>query len=335
MNATDPAGLGEGARPRVLITWPEYPDSRSRAARSLAAAGLEIRLAPKLGARTPDALLDLVAQCDAAIVSTDPFTADVLAAAPRLRLISRVGVGTDSIDLGAAAKLGIMVTAAKGTNEYAVAEHTVGLMLALLRRTVAQDRWVREGSWLRTGDALGNDLAGRSVGLVGLGTTGLAVARLLAGFGVRLLGHDPAVQRADGVEVLPLSELLRRSDVVSLHTPLTPATANLIDAPAIAAMRPGVLIVNTARGGVVDETALAEALRSGHVAGAAVDVFADEPPLGSPLLSMTDRTILTPHIAGITRESMAAMINHATRAVVDWASGRVPDGLVTPPPVHL
>jgi len=313
----------------VLITWPDYPDDSSGHARRLMAADFRLRRAPKLGARSPEKLMELVRHCTAAIVSTDPFTAEVLAAAPHLGIISRVGVGTDSIDLAAAAARGISVTAAKGSNESAVAEHTIGLMLAALRKTVAQDTWLRAGEWRRTGDALGRDLGGKTVGLVGLGTTGMSVARLLSGFAVTVIGYDPVVTRADGVTVVSLPELLRTADVISLHCPLTPATANLIDAKAIAAMRRGMVLVNTARGGVVDEAALAEALRNGQVAAAGLDVFHDEPPQASALLALPDRTVLTPHIAGLTLESVEAMVDHATQAVLDWAAGRVPTGLVT------
>jgi phosphoglycerate dehydrogenase-like enzyme len=316
------------AAPLVLVTWPDFP--KNTAAR-LRAAGLRLRRAPKHGARSPHELVELARGCAAAIVSTDPFTADVLGALPGLRLIARVGVGVDSIDLAAASARGVRVTAARGTNEHAVADYTLGAMLAVLRRIAAHDAAVRRGEWERTGERVGADLHGKTVGLVGLGRVGSLVARRLAGFDVAVVAYDPAGGGVAGVRRVTLDDLLRAADVVSIHAPLTPATRNLIDARAIAAMKAGAVLVNAARGGIVDERALAAALAEGRLGGAALDVFEREPPDGSPLLSLAERTLLTPHIAGLSGEAIAAMVEHAAAAVLAWAQGRRPDGVVNPP----
>jgi phosphoglycerate dehydrogenase-like enzyme len=326
--ATGSPAPGSGSARLLLVTWPAFPEG-SGWDRRLADAGFVIRHAPKSGARTPEELADLIRDCTAAIVSTDPMPAEVFDQCERLRIVSRVGVGTDSIDLAAASRRGVLVTAARGSNEEAVADHTVGLMLAALRRVTEQDPSVRRGEWNRSGDALGTDLYGKTVGLIGLGTIATLVARRLAGFAVRILGCDPVATPPDGVRHVSMAELLAASDVVSVHVPLSVATRNLVDRRALGALKPGAVIVNTSRGGVVDEQALAEALAGGRLGGAGIDVFFDEPPLGSPLLT-APRTVLTPHIAGLSRDSVAAMVERATTAGLDWAAGVSPRGLVNP-----
>ena len=217
-----------------------------------------------------------------AIVSTDPFTADVLRDCGRPAGHRRVGVGVDSIDLDAASARGVQVATTPGANEHAVADHAVGLMLAVLRRIPQLDRDVRAGGWHRTGPSTPRQLTGATVGLVGYGHIGRRVAARLRGFDVQLLVHDPALPAGDPETSIALDDLLRRSDVVSLHCPLMSSTRHLIDARALALMRPEAVLVNTSRGGVVDERALLAALRGGSIAGAALDVFDGEPPPGLP-----------------------------------------------------
>ena len=310
----------------VLVTWPDYDLDDPMLGGALLAAGLEIRLEPKRGARSPEQLLGLLDGAVGAIVSTDPFTAAVITASPDLRVISRVGVGYDSIDVDAASAAGVQIATTPGGNEAVVADHTVALMLALLRRIPELQHDLRSGGWNRTGRFVPRQLTGTTVGLVGLGAIGRRVAERLAGFDVELLVHDPAL----GDRSVPLDTLLERSEVVSLHCPLTPATHHLIGERALARMRPDAVLVNAARGPIVDEPALVEALRRGAIAGAALDVFEVEPvPRDSALLSM-DNVVVSPHVAGLSSRSVAEMTRRATNAVLDVVAGRPVEHLVNP-----
>ncbi len=318
----------------VLVTWPGYREDDPEQGALLGSAGLAIRLAPKVGRRTPGELVPLVSDVVGAIVSTDPFDAAVFAAAPRLRVVARVGIGTDSIDLDAATRAGVAVTTTPGALEETVADHTLALMLASLRRVVENDASVRRGEWERAGRLTGIDLNGATVGLIGLGTIGRAVARRLLGFGSHVIACDPAVPAYDGVELVDLPTLLRRADVVSIHLPLTTETRGLIGADQLKEMRRGAVLVNTARGGIVDESALAEALENGHLRAAALDVFAEEPPPASALLRL-ENAVFSPHIAGISERSLRTLVGQATRAVIDVLAGRAapvvnPDALARP-----
>jgi phosphoglycerate dehydrogenase-like enzyme len=306
--------------PTVLVTWIDFdPDGRLTGAR-LRAAGLEIRLAPKTGARTPGEMAALAADAVAAIVSTDPFDREVFNASPGLRAIARVGVGTDSIDLDAATDAGVVVTTTPGANRETTADHALALILAALRRLVEHDASVRRGEWSRGGDLTPWELHGTTVGIVGYGEIGRAVARRLRGFDVELLVCDPAARAAGDVETVPLRELLCRSDVVSLHVPLTSATAGLIGAPELALMRRSAVLVNASRGGLLDEAALAEALGAGRLRGAALDVFADEPEVPRALADLRN-VVLTPHVGGLSERSIASMTERATSHVLDALDG--------------
>jgi phosphoglycerate dehydrogenase-like enzyme len=326
MHQFEPSRAGRG---EVLVTWPDYAADAPGVGAALREAGLSVRLAPKLGNRSPDELRELARGVVGAIVSTDPFDADVLERCPDLRVIARVGVGVDSIDLGAATACGVAVTVTPGANEATVADHAVALILAAVRRICMHDAAVRRGEWNRTGPHTAWLLTGKTVGLVGYGRTGRLVAERLRGFGVRLLASDPVAPAGDGVEGVALSELLAAADIVSLHVPLVPGTRDLIGAEQLALMPPHAVLVNTSRGGVVDEEALADALRGGRLRAAALDVFADEPPVGSPLLSLPNVT-LTPHVSGLSEDSITEMTRRATASVVDVLAGRAPADLANP-----
>ena len=320
------------ARPTVLVTWMGFdPDGRETGAR-LRAAGLQLRLAPKTGARTTADMARLAANAVAAIVSTDPFDRRVFAAAPKLRAIARVGVGTDSIDLAAATEAGVVVTTTPGANRETTADHALALILAALRRVVEHDASVRRGEWSRGGDLTPWELNRTTVGLVGYGDIGRAVARRLRGFDVDLLVCDPASHDRGDVESVGLPELLRRSDVVSLHVPLTDTTIGLIGAPELALMPRSAVLVNTSRGGLVDEAALADALRAGRLRGAALDVFADEPSVPLPLAGLRN-VILTPHIGGLSERSIGSMTERATSHVLDVLRGAPDPSAVANPAV--
>jgi phosphoglycerate dehydrogenase-like enzyme len=255
----------------VLVTWPDYDPHGDHLGGALRRAGLNPRLEAKRGARSPSEMLALLTGAVAAIVSTDPFDAAVLAACPGLRVIARVGVGVDSIDVDAATALGVAVTITPGANEATVADHTVALMLAALRRVCEHDGAVRRGQWNRTGPHTPWLLSGGTVGLIGFGEIGRGVARRLAGFEVRVLATDPIAPRDAAVQAVTLDELLSQSDVVSLHAPLQPSTRGMIGARELALMRPDAVLVNTARGGVVDEAALVRALERGRLGAGGLD----------------------------------------------------------------
>jgi (S)-sulfolactate dehydrogenase len=233
----------------------------------------------------------------------------LLDAAPRLRVVGRLGVGLDNIDVPACQARAIEVIPATGANAQAVAEYVIGCGMLLLRGAYQATAAVAAGEWPRTALSDGRESAGKLLGLVGFGGIGQLAARLARALGMRTVAHDPLLPadapawRDTGAERVPLDELLAQADVVSLHVPLTDATRGLMDASRIAAMKPGAVLVNTARGGIVDEAALAQALREGRLGGAALDVFEREPlAAGSPLAGVPN-LILTPHIAGVTHES--------------------------------
>lgn len=316
--------------PTVLVTWPDYDVDAADLGGALQSAGYRIHLAPRLRDRSPSELAGLARDAVGAIVSTDPFDRSVLEACPQLRVIARVGVGSDSIDLTSATAQGVAVTTTPGANEATVADHTLAMMLAVVRRVCEHDAAVRRGEWPRTGAHTPRLLSGSTVGLLGFGRIGRQVAARLAGFDVRLLVADPAVAAdADGVQAVDRATLLRRADVVSLHLPLTEATQGLIGAAELATMRPDAILVNTARGGLVDEAALLAALDAGALAGAALDVFEREPPGASGLLGHP-RVVLSPHNAGLSDLSVQEMTRRATASVIDVLGGRRPVDLANP-----
>jgi D-3-phosphoglycerate dehydrogenase len=316
----------------VLVTWMGFDPDGGRTGSRLQAAGLRIDLAPRIGHRGPREMARLLAGRVAAIVSTDPIDADVLATATELRVIARVGVGTDSIDLDAATAAGVVVTITPGANRETTADHGLAMMLAAVRRVTEHDASVRRGEWQRAGGLTPWDLNRTTVGLVGCGEIGRAVAQRLAGFGVALLVADPVPPSAPGFECVELEELLRRADVVSLHVPLTERTRGLIGARELALMRPGSILVNTSRGGIVDEAALEAALRSGHLGAAALDVFDSEPTVPAGLRSLPN-VVLTPHIGGLSRRSIDVMTERATGHVLETLAGRPPADAVANPAV--
>jgi D-3-phosphoglycerate dehydrogenase len=315
--------------PLVVVTYPGFDPDDARTAGMLRAAGFAIRLEPRVRDRTPAEVIGFMRTAVAGIVSTDPFDREVFSECPALRVLARVGVGFDTIDLDAATRAGVAVTTTPGMNGDTVADHALALMLACIRRIVENDASIRRGEWDRAGRMLGTTLSGRTVGLVGLGAIGRAVARRLAGFDARVLGFDVVDVDIDGVTQVDLDTLLAESDVVSLHLPLLPATQGMIGAAALARMRPGSILINTSRGRLVEEDALVAALRDGRLAGAGLDVFEHEPPRGSPLIELP-QVVLTPHIGGIGAAAQQAMLESAVGSVLAISDGRVPHGVVNP-----
>jgi phosphoglycerate dehydrogenase-like enzyme len=265
---------------------------------------------------------------DAILASVEPLSRDVLAGS-KLRAIARMGVGYDAIDIPAATDLGIAVTITPGTLEQSVAEHTVALMLAVTRGIVQRDREVRAGHWTRVPFPR---IAGRTFGVVGLGRIGRAVVPKVQGLGMKVVACDPFADpqfaAASGVTLTSLSELLQMSDVVSLHPPATAETINLINRQTLAQMKPGAVLINTARGAVVDEEALCEALDRKQLFGAGLDVFKTEPlPTTSPLLKY-DNVVVCTHMGGMDHDSAIATSSLAAQCIVDLYHGRWPDACV-------
>ncbi len=285
--------------------------------------GYEVRLGSGI---SEDTLKREIADCEAVLVRTATLTAQVLRAGRRLRVIARHGVGVDNIDLRAAAELGIAVTNAPESNAVSVAEHTLALILALAKNLVPCDRALREGDFGVRDRVRGVDLEGKVLGILGLGRIGRRLARLARlGLEMEVIGHDPFLpggQASGQVRRVGREELFRLSDVVTLHVPSTPQTKGLVGRRELGWMKPTAFLVNTARGAVVCEADLIEALRAGWIAGAAVDVFAEEPPpRGHPLFGMPN-VVVTPHSASLTREGAARMALQAARGIDEVLSGK-------------
>lgn len=274
---------------------------------------------------TPAELREALVGVDGVIAGVDRFDAGVIESADRLRVIARHGVGTDGVDLAAAARRRIVVTNTPGANADAVAELAIGLMLALARHITRADRLVRSGGY---GALRGVQLGGRTVGLIGLGQTGTAVARRASALGCTVIGFDPAVDdqqlRSAGATPMSQEEVVARADFLSLHVPATAATRDMVDAAFLTRMKPGAYLVNTARGELVVEQDLVRALDEGTLAGAALDAMRDEPPRSdSPLLGRDD-VILTPHSGADTDEARAAMARAALEDLLAVLDGRPP-----------
>lgn len=298
--ATTQLSLGETGQPRILVADPIAEDGVTR----LRTAG-RVDVATGLGR---DELLARIGDYDALVVRSETkVTADVFAAAHRLRVVGRAGVGVDNIDLDAATRHGVLVLNAPTGNTLAAAEHAVAMMCALARNVPAADASMRAGKWERS-KFMGFELRDKTLGLLGLGKIGFEVARIAGqGLQMQVIAHDPLVtaERAEqaGVELVDLDTLVRRSDVLSVHVPLNEQTRSVIDATRLRQMKKGARLLNVARGGIIDEQALADALRDGHIAGAAVDVFTAEPIAADNPLRDAPNTVLTPHLGASTVEA--------------------------------
>jgi phosphoglycerate dehydrogenase-like enzyme len=311
--------------PAVLIAPPVYRDRRVPYFRPLQEAGLELRF-NDLGRRLEED--ELIARLDgvvATVAASEPYTERVFAAAPKLRCVARFGVGFDAVDVAAASRHGVAVAMAFGANHEAVADYALAHMLAQATRLLPHHATVLEGRW---GGGLHGGLWRRTVGILGLGRIGRAVARRLKGFECRLLAHDtapdPAAAATLGVELVGLDTLLAEAEILTVHLPRSPATTGLLGAAELARMRPGAVLVNTARGGIVDETALAAALASGRLAGAGLDVFANEPlEPGSPLRGLATVS-LSPHVAGLDLTSERLVAERCTASILAVLAGRDP-----------
>src|SRR5260370_20653753 len=277
-----------------------------------------------------------IRDADALIVrSATKVTSELLLGAPQLRVIGRAGVGVDNIDLDAATQRGILVMNTPGGNAPSVAEHALALMLSMARSIPQLNASMHAGKWEKS-SAAGAELRGKTLGLIGLGRLGAEVARRARALEMRVLAYDPYVtaERAAewGAELVPLAELLLQSDYVSLHTALSPATQRMINAETLQPMKPAARLAPAPRGELVDEAALAEALRSKHLAGAALDVFAEEPPRNSPLLQMPN-VIATPHVGGSTVQAQAEGGVQIAQQVREYLQDGTMRNSVTLPPI--
>ncbi|MDY3554500.1 phosphoglycerate dehydrogenase [Gemmata sp. JC717] len=323
--------------PKVLIAPREVAKFADKFRAPLDAAGLEVVALPPAEANLPaePELIAALHGVEAVIAGSEAYNPRVFAATPQLRVIARVGVGYDAVDLAAATAAGVAVTIAPGTNQGSVAEHAFALMLGFTRHIPARHAALSAGGWNRL---MSLPLRGRTLGLAGLGRIGKAVATRARAFEMRVIAFDPfpdaAFCAATGVELVPFERLLGESDFLSLHLPLTPETRHVISASTIAVMKPGAVLVNTSRGGLVREADLVPALQNGRLGGALLDVFEDEPtPADNPLRALPN-VVLTPHAAGVDTQSLEDMARSAAEAIASLRQGEWPTEKVVNPAVQ-
>jgi D-3-phosphoglycerate dehydrogenase len=315
-------------RPLVVVAGALHPDG-------LALLEREVRVV-RTDDPTEEGMIETAAEAQGILLRVLPrCTATLMAACKHLRVVGRHGVGLDTVDIPAATRLGVAVVHAPGSNSQAVAEHALMLMLACAKRARLVDRWTRAGDWRARQDVANIELGGRTLGIVGVGNIGRLVARFAGALGMRVLGHDKYVPadelRRRGAEpVESLEALLPQVDVLTCHTPLTDETRGMIDARALALMRPGAIFVNTSRGPVQDERALFEALTRGHLAAAGLDVFEQEPPSAdNPLLNL-ENVVVSSHVAGVTVEANRQMALQVTGEMLRVLRGERPHVLANP-----
>lgn len=314
---------------KVLVTATNYSTYCSAAKALLEENGVEVIENPYGRPMTREELLTVVGDIDGAVVGVDTWNEKIFAHAPKLRAMARFGVGVDNIDLAAAKAHGIQVTNAKGMNSNPVAELTVGLILSTLRNVPAFNASIREGKWDRF---MGRDLAGMTVGLLGFGDIAQRVAKKLSGFDVSICAYDlyPNLEKARelNVEMVSMEETLHRADVVCMHLPSLPSTHHIMDAQTFGMMKDGSYFINTARGALVDETALAQALRSGKLTAAAIDVFDQEPVRRDNPLFALPNLFATPHTAAETYDTYHNVGLATARQLLDVFAGKKPNNLL-------
>ncbi|MDI9616096.1 MAG: phosphoglycerate dehydrogenase [Methanothrix sp.] len=287
---------------------------------------------------TPEELVERIKGYDALVIrSGTKVTADVINAADRLKVIARAGVGVDNVDVDAATKKGIIVVNAPGGNTISAAEHTIAMMLALARNIPQAHASVKRGEWNRK-KYTGVEVFNKTLGIIGLGRIGTEVAKRMKAFGMRILAYDPFITESKaaelGIKLASLEEIYRESDFITVHTPLTPETRNMIDEPQIKMMKPTVRLINCARGGIINEAALARAVAENRIAGAAVDVYTKEPPVGNPLIEQ-ERIITTPHLGASTAEAQINVALAVADQIIAISRGQLPTtaiNLISIPP---
>ncbi|HEY2081370.1 MAG TPA: phosphoglycerate dehydrogenase [Verrucomicrobiae bacterium] len=315
---------------KVLITARGVQSAGEQALALLQKSGCEIIFPPKFGPLKADALIHALPGMDAVLASLDEYSAPVLSsgAAGKLKIIARWGVGYDSVDVAAATQNGIVVTYTPGLLDDSVADYTFALMLSLARRTHEAQAAMQRGEWK---NYWGDDVAGKTLGIVGLGRIGKAVARRAIGFNMRVLAHTahPSPEN-DGIEFVSLEKLLAESDFVSLHAALTPSTRGMIGEAQLRQMKRSAYLINTARGALVDEAALVQALQENRIAGAALDVFATEPLPAESALRTAPNLLLSPHQSSYARGTGERVSLAAAQTIVDLMNGKKPQNILNP-----
>jgi D-3-phosphoglycerate dehydrogenase len=315
--------------PRVLITPAVYATGQGPWREVLETAGFEL-VYPKGDCTTlpPDEFLKQLQGVDCTLASVEKYT-EAIFAGSKLRAVARVGVGYDAVDVAAATRHGAAVCITPGTNEHSVAEQAVALITAVFRDTCRRDREIRQNKWRRD---CPRRLAGNTIGLVGLGRIGRAMTPRCQGLGLKVIAYDPFADakfaQLWGLELVSLDDLLAKSDIVSLHCPCTPETTDLINAKTLARMKKDSVLINTARGGLVDEDALCESLASGHLYGAGLDVCKTEPLPAMSRLRTFENVVFAPHLGGIDQDALDAMGRLAAQCLVDLSQNKWPVGCV-------
>jgi D-3-phosphoglycerate dehydrogenase len=312
---------------KVLITARSFRKVRGEHWDLLEREGCDVVSSPYDRPLAEAEMVDLIGGVHGVVVGVDEVTDRVIQASTDLKVIAKHGVGVDNIDLAAATAAGIVVTNTPQANKVAVAELTIALMLALARRLLKQHQVVSGGGWARQ---MGTELAGKTLGLIGCGRIGQEVAKRARALGMEVVFYDQRALEVPGARQVSLDELLARSDYVSVHVPYRPETHHILDAEAFTNMKEEVYVINTARGGTVDEAALHEAIVAGKVAGAALDVRPKEPPPPDDPLNSLENVILTPHAGATTREAVLRMAKTATESLLAVLKGERPTNVVNP-----
>jgi phosphoglycerate dehydrogenase-like enzyme len=320
--------------PKVLISSAHLAEVEGPYLDILRAAGFEPEF-NKCGHQfTEEELMAALPGIPAVVAGSEPYTPRVFATYPQLKVVARVGVGYDAVDVDAATAAGAVVTFAPGTNQDSVAEQTFSLILGLTRNLVSQNLSTKAGRWER---GITLPIRGETIGIAGLGRIGKAVALRAEVFGMKIVAYDPfpdaAFAKAHGITLMPFEELLKVSDFVTLHLPATAESRHLINKRTLALMKPTAFLINTSRGAVVNEVDLLDALKGKRLAGAGLDVFEQEPPGRIPLFEF-ENVIVTPHAAGTDRKSIADMAASAAQAIVDISQGKWPTEKVVNPAVR-
>ena len=308
---------------KILVTPTSFkPDSESPAMKKLKSFAGSLVFNPVGKPLSEDELIPLLEGCEGCIAGLDYYTARVLESAKSLKVISRYGVGVDRVDIEAAKAKNIVVCNTPGANTQAVADLAFALLLSAARKVPILDRKTREGLWPRSN---GTELYGKTIGIMGLGAIGRAVARRATGFSMKIVAYDPFMNNeyaeANGIVPADFDTVIREADFLSLHLPLTDETRHIISADVMRAMKKGAIIVNTARGGLIDEDAAYKLLASGHLGGMGLDVYEEEPPQKSPLFEL-ENVVLTPHTSAHTAEATEAMADMSVQNLIDLLSGK-------------
>lgn len=310
--------------PSVLITTEVLREAPGAHLNALLAAGYDVRYPAKSVLMSEDDVLESAQGIVAVIAGSEPYTERVLAGLPQLRVISRNGVGYDRVDVPAATRYSVAVTITPDGNHQAVAEHAMAMLLAVARSVVSNAVDTRQGNWRRRSIMI--PLRGKTLGIVGLGRIGRSTAVRAGAFGMRLLAHetfpDLDFVKTNNVELVDLDTLLSQSDFVTLHTPMSPETQEIINRKSLSRMKRGSVLINTARGGLVNEADLLEALESGHLAGAGLDVLAVEPPPPNHPLLALDNVIVSPHVSALDEQAIKDMALGAAENILDIYRGQ-------------